>query len=68
MAFDVDVYHFGDIETLTSFNTSWFSVPVMSGVVSGVVQFYFAWRIWVLGRYIPLVVVIAFVSVIVKCV
>ena len=68
MAFDIDVYNFGDIKTLTSYNTSWFSVPIMSGVVSGVVQFYFAWRIWVLGRCIPLVVVIAFVSVIVKCV
>ena len=68
MAFDIDVYNFGDIKTLTSYNTSWFSVPIMSGVVSGIVQFYFAWRIWVLGRSIPLVFVIIFVSVTIPCV
>ena len=65
LAFHFDVYNFGDINTLTSYSSSWFCVPVMSGVMSGVVQFYFAWRIWVLGRSIPLVAVIIFVSFIV---
>ena len=65
LAFYFDVYNFGDIKSLTSYSSSWFCVPVMSGVVSGVVQFYFAWRIWVLGRSIPLVAVIIFVSFIV---
>ncbi|KAI0749980.1 hypothetical protein C8Q80DRAFT_1232843 [Daedaleopsis nitida] len=61
-AFDIDVYHYGDIGSLTAFHSTWFSVPVMSAVVSFVVQCYFAWRIWVLSRSRILVGAILFLS------
>ncbi|KAH9933651.1 uncharacterized protein BXZ73DRAFT_101034 [Epithele typhae] len=61
-AFDIDVTHFGDISVLTAYGNTWFSVPVMSAVVSFVVQCYFAWRVWVLGKSKIAVGVILFLS------
>ncbi|KAH9933646.1 uncharacterized protein BXZ73DRAFT_101030 [Epithele typhae] len=61
-AFNIDVTHFGDISVLTAYGNTWFSVPIMSAVVSFVVQCYFAWRVWVLGRSRIAVGVILFLS------
>ncbi|KAI0326383.1 hypothetical protein GY45DRAFT_1373999 [Cubamyces sp. BRFM 1775] len=52
-AFNVFVYNFGDVPNVLKFHNSWFSVPVMCGVVSVSVQFFYARRIFVLsGSYI----------------
>ncbi|KAI0686587.1 hypothetical protein C8Q76DRAFT_309185 [Earliella scabrosa] len=52
------VYHFGDVDNLNSFGNAWFSVPVITGVVSIAVQLFYARRIWALGRSKVLVAVI----------
>ena len=44
-AFDIFVYHFGDISIIPAFLNSWFSVPIMCSVVATVAQIFFAWRI-----------------------
>lgn len=59
--FAIDVYNFGSISSLTSYHSAWFSIVIMSAVVSAVVQSYFAWRIWVLGQSKILTGVIVFV-------
>lgn len=48
-AFQVFVYNFGDVPNLLKFHNSWFSVPIMCGVVSVAVQFFYARRIFVLS-------------------
>jgi len=58
------VYNWGrpDLDTLLSINTSWFNVPLMDGVISAIVQMFFGWQIWSLGRspWVPsLIAVIA---------
>jgi hypothetical protein len=50
-----DLYHwfvtgFGNFEHLTTPYASAFDVPIMGSVVSLSVQFFFAYRIWVLGK------------------
>ncbi|KAI0287415.1 hypothetical protein BC826DRAFT_1108468 [Russula brevipes] len=50
-----DLYHwfvtgFGNIDRLTTPYASAFDVPIMGSVVSLSVQFFFAYRIWVLGK------------------
>ncbi|KAI0706783.1 hypothetical protein C8T65DRAFT_740616 [Cerioporus squamosus] len=47
--FEIYVYDYGSLASLTSYHNTWFSVPIMSGVVSFAVQCFFAWRIWVLS-------------------
>ena len=59
--FEAFVYNYGKLESLTSYNNSWFSAPIMTGVVSFVVQCFFAWRIWMLSRSKVLTSVILFV-------
>lgn len=61
-AVDINVYHFGDIRSMTNYHNTWFSVVVMSAVVSCIVQWYFSWRIWILSRSKILVGVVVFVS------
>lgn len=56
------VYHFGDVDNLNSFGNAWFSVPVITGVVSIAVQLFYARRIWALGRSKVLVAVICVVT------
>ena len=43
-------YNFGNFETFAQFGLAWFSVPVMCGIVSTMVQIFYARRIWVLSR------------------
>ena len=61
-AFDNFVYDYGQRTALTQFHNSWFSVTIMCSVISWVVQTFFAWRIWVLGRSRVLTGFILFVS------
>lgn len=44
----------GDISVLTNPGWSWIAVPLLSGIVSATVQLFFAWRIWVLSKSVPL--------------
>ncbi len=60
-AFQVFVYNFGDVPNLLKFHNSWFSVPIMCGVVSVAVQFFYARRIFVLSGSVALAAVICLV-------
>lgn len=59
--FDIYVYNYGSIASLTSYHSTWFSVPIMSAIVSFAVQCFFAWRIWVLSLSRLLTGIIIFV-------
>ena len=60
-AFDNFVYNYGVPGELVQFHNTWFSVTIMCAFVSFVVQTFFAWRIWILGRSKILTGVILFV-------
>lgn len=49
-AFGWMVYGWGIAPAISNLQTNWFDVPIMSGFLAAVVQLYFAWRIWKLGR------------------
>ncbi|OJT07297.1 hypothetical protein TRAPUB_1850 [Trametes pubescens] len=61
-AFQVFVYNFGDVPNLLKFHNSWFSVPIMCGVVSVAVQFFYARRIFVLSGSVALAAVICLLA------
>ncbi|KAJ4479143.1 hypothetical protein J3R30DRAFT_3882170 [Lentinula aciculospora] len=44
----------GNVAALEGLGLIWFDIPFMSGVASCIVQCFYAWRIYVLGRSIPL--------------
>ncbi|KAJ6610278.1 hypothetical protein B0H10DRAFT_1811930 [Mycena sp. CBHHK59/15] len=58
-AFRIFGYGFRDVSALTKVNFSWFSVPVIIGLVSFIVQSFYAFRIYVLSRsrIIPVLIV-----------
>ncbi|KAI0737716.1 hypothetical protein C8Q80DRAFT_1276155 [Daedaleopsis nitida] len=66
-SFDVFGAHYGDVENLLKFHNSWFSVPIMCGVVSVAVQFFYARRIWALSKSMILVIVICTLSLAQGC-
>ncbi|KAK0236500.1 hypothetical protein EDD85DRAFT_1011338 [Armillaria nabsnona] len=43
-------YGFGDVEVLTRMNYNWLTVPIMSAVVAGVGQVFYAYRIFILSK------------------
>ncbi|KAH9923905.1 uncharacterized protein B0H18DRAFT_1120246 [Fomitopsis serialis] len=49
-AFEVFVYRYGDVEALGLVYNGWFSLPIMCALVSMVVQWFFAWRIYMLSK------------------
>jgi len=51
-------YGWGNMNILNEVGIIWFSIPVMTGIVSCIVQLFFAWRIWVISRsmYIPIII------------
>ncbi|EEB92587.1 hypothetical protein MPER_08881, partial [Moniliophthora perniciosa FA553] len=53
-AFEYFGFGFGNMEALDQVGLIWFSIPVMTGIV----QLFFAWRIWVISSsiYIPVVI------------
>ena len=61
IAFDSFVYGYGNRSILVEYHNSWFSVTIMCAVVSYIVQSFFAWRIWILGRPRLLMPIILFV-------
>ena len=50
VAFDIFVYNYGDLDSLTKIYYAWFFVDVMCAIVSMAVQLFFAWRIYVLAN------------------
>lgn len=60
-AFDNFVYGYGQPKELVAFHNTWFSVTIMCALLSAVVQCYFAYRIWVLGKSKVLTGAIVFV-------
>ncbi|KAF9012809.1 hypothetical protein BDZ89DRAFT_1167212 [Hymenopellis radicata] len=40
----------GDVLDLDLISTYWLGVPVMAGIVSAIVQFFYAWRLWILTK------------------
>ncbi|PBK82335.1 hypothetical protein ARMGADRAFT_734995 [Armillaria gallica] len=52
-------YGFSDMDALTANNLSWFTVPIMSAVVAGVGQVFYAYRIFILSksRIIPIFII-----------
>ncbi|KAL0566771.1 hypothetical protein V5O48_015234 [Marasmius crinis-equi] len=48
----------GNLIAFDNVGILWLSVPVLTGVLSSVVQFFYAWRIWIIGRsiYVPIVI------------
>ncbi|KAG8679163.1 hypothetical protein FRC09_019208, partial [Ceratobasidium sp. 395] len=53
----------GDLHVLADPGWSWIAVPLLSGIVSATVQLFFAWRIWVLSKSIPLAGLIVSIAV-----
>ncbi|CAE6511105.1 unnamed protein product [Rhizoctonia solani] len=53
----------GDLRVLSDPGWSWIAVPLLSGIVSSTVQLFFAWRIWVLSRSIPLAGLIVAIAI-----
>ena len=49
-AMQIYVYDYGDVLSMLAFHNTWFSATVMCGLVSAVVQVFFAWRILQLSR------------------
>ncbi|EIW76919.1 hypothetical protein CONPUDRAFT_63194, partial [Coniophora puteana RWD-64-598 SS2] len=49
-AFGWFVKNLGNPASLVEYRLSWFNVPVMTGAVSMVVQLFFSWRVWILGK------------------
>lgn len=47
------VTNLGNPASLVEYQLSWFNVPIMTGAISMVVQLFFGWRVWTLGK-IPL--------------
>ncbi|KAJ7776062.1 hypothetical protein DFH07DRAFT_1056768 [Mycena maculata] len=54
-------YGFGDIVALTKIDLSWFSGPIISGIVSFIVQSFYAFRLYNFSksRIIPVLIVVA---------
>ena len=55
------MYGYGNKAILVQYHNSWFSVTIMCAVISYIVQSFFAWRIWILGRPKFLMPIILFV-------
>lgn len=53
----------GDLRVLSDPGWSWIAVPLFSGVVSSTVQLFFAWRIWVLSKSVPLAGLIVSIAI-----
>lgn len=61
-AFQIFVYHYGDVGIVTKIYNGWFTIPVMAAMISMVVQSFFAWRIYIISRLRVLVGCIVTVS------
>ncbi|PBK82337.1 hypothetical protein ARMGADRAFT_1170969, partial [Armillaria gallica] len=52
-------YGFGDMDSLTGKHLSWFTIPIISAIVAGVGQVFYAYRIFILSksRIIPISII-----------
>lgn len=66
-AFDYFGFGYGNMTALDQVGLIWFSIPMMTGIVSCAVQLFFAWRIRVISKsyYIP--ILIGLISVLQAC-
>lgn len=49
-AMQIYVYDYGNVISMLAFHNTWFSATIMCGLISAVVQTFFAWRIFKLSR------------------
>lgn len=49
-AMQIYVYDYGNVLSMLAFHNTWFSATIMCGLISAVVQVFFAWRIFQLSR------------------
>ncbi|KAH9916815.1 uncharacterized protein B0H18DRAFT_1214951 [Fomitopsis serialis] len=49
-AMQIYVYDYGNVISVLAFHNTWFSATIMCGLISAVVQIFFAWRIFKLSR------------------
>lgn len=49
-AMQIYVYDYGNVLSLLAFHNTWFSATIMCGIISAVVQIFFARRIFQLSR------------------
>ncbi|ESK86404.1 hypothetical protein Moror_4955 [Moniliophthora roreri MCA 2997] len=51
-------YGWGNMNILNEVGLFWFSIPIVTGIVSCIVQLFFAWRIWIIScqRYVPIII------------
>ncbi|EGN94749.1 hypothetical protein SERLA73DRAFT_187806 [Serpula lacrymans var. lacrymans S7.3] len=66
-AFQWFVFGYGHPNTLDNYYTSWFNVPVLTGIISMVVQLFFSWRVWILARKYLIPCTIAFIALTQGC-
>ncbi|TFY53280.1 hypothetical protein EVJ58_g9535 [Rhodofomes roseus] len=67
VAFQIFVYNYGDLASLTKIYYAWFFVDVMCAIVSMAVQLFFAWRIYVLAKSKVVAGVISLISLLQGC-
>ncbi|KAK0497853.1 hypothetical protein EDD18DRAFT_123048 [Armillaria luteobubalina] len=48
--FDIFATHFGQVDVLRDVHSLWFSVPIMTGLIGGIVQLFYCYRISVLSK------------------
>ncbi|KAK0201067.1 hypothetical protein DFS33DRAFT_1446648 [Desarmillaria ectypa] len=48
--FDIFAANFGQTDVLNNVHTLWFSVPIMTGLIGGIVQLFYCYRISVLSK------------------
>ncbi|KIK71048.1 hypothetical protein GYMLUDRAFT_254329 [Collybiopsis luxurians FD-317 M1] len=65
--FDILASGWGNQAALERTGLIWLDIPIMSGVASAVVQCFYAWRIYALGRSIPLVLLIIALALMEGC-
>ncbi|KAK0478848.1 hypothetical protein IW261DRAFT_190108 [Armillaria novae-zelandiae] len=61
--FDIFATHFGQVDVLRDVHSLWFSVPIMTGLIGGIVQLFYCYRISVLSKSRVLAASIGAISV-----
>ncbi|KAI0742287.1 hypothetical protein C8Q80DRAFT_1272986 [Daedaleopsis nitida] len=61
-AFEIYGSQYGSLSSLTGVHNFWFSSAIMSAIIAGVVECFYARRIWLLSRSKVLVILIVFLA------
>ncbi|KIY45593.1 hypothetical protein FISHEDRAFT_7655, partial [Fistulina hepatica ATCC 64428] len=56
------IVHFGDVSYLGTANWIFNTDPAMGGIIGGVAQLFYAWRVYTLTRFLPMTVAICLLS------